>query len=471
MGGRFIGIPVGLLALSMMAPLFCALLLGEGRAALGFGFAVLFTAFFAVALLLTLQTRRSSLQTRNRASLFPQLLALWFLLPVFAAIPFALGGVLDATDAYFESVSAFTTTGASLLETDAPRSMLFWRALLQWLGGLASLMMLAAFLHPMRLVEMGEGAAFLPRKGGFSSVEDMSEIAVVLLLPYALVSVLCLLGLLFSGMPAFESLCLALSLISTAGFVLAPETGVSVPASLVMLVFMLAGAINFSFFCACLRGNFRVTRGLPEIWLLLFIWLAAGLLLALFLLWARGAGGMESLGNGLFAAAALLSGTAQPVGGDVAVPLPLALLLVIVGGCCFATTGGLRVARVRLMARHSWRELERLIHPRGVVSIERNVSDAGMQAIWAYFGAFLLLLAGGCILLSLTGMGLPAALSAAAAAFANAGLLPHYLDGASGFSYDGMGVARQGILIVLMVAGRVEILLLPALFLPAQWRG
>ena len=57
------------------------------------------------------------------------------------------------------------------------------------------------------------------------------------------------------------------------------------------------------------------------------------------------------------------------------------------------------------------------------------------------------------------------------AAFANAGLLPHYLDGASGFSYDGMGAARQGILIVLMVAGRVEILLLPALLLPAQWRG
>ena len=483
MSGRFVGLPVGALALFMLAPLLCAFLLQEGSALVGFLVAILIAVFFAVSLLLALQNRKSSMEDRTRTSLFPQLLGVWFLLPVFAAVPFFLGGGLDAVSAYFEAVSALTTTGASVLSADgAARSLLLWRALLQWLGGLASLIMIAVFLQPMKLVEMGEGAVVLPHRSATTPIGELRQVSLLLLMPYTLLSALCFLGLVATGLPGFHALCMSLSLISTGGFVSSETLFPGPAAMMLMILFMLLGAFNFSCFCAVMRGNFRFSRaarGLAEIRLLLLLWLVAAVGLILVFHHSAnhdGANWLNAVMAGLFASASLISTTAMPIpasdGGEYGVPLPLLLLLPIIGGCCFSTAGGIRLARILLLVRHSWRELERLIHPSSVVAIPQDVSPAGMRTVWACFGAFVLLLALGTILLTFNGVGFLPALTAAVAALANAGPLLLHLDPAvlGSDSYGGMGVFAKSVLIVLMVAGRVEILLLLGMLLPAWWR-
>ena len=481
MSGRFVGLPVGALALFMLAPLLCAFLLQEREALIGFLVAILMAVFFAVSLLLALQNRKSSLESRSRASLFPQLLGVWFLLPVFAAVPFFLGGGLDAVSAYFEAVSALTTTAASTLAPDATaRSLLLWHALLQWLGGLASLIMIAVFLQPMKLVEMGAGAALLPPQSAKSPMDELRQVSLILLLPYVALSVFCFLGLLLAGLPAFHALCLGLSILATGGYVGAETLPIGGGAMMVMVLFMLLGAFNFSCFAAMMRGNFRLARfarTLTEIRLLLLLWLAAAVGLAGGFAFHNSADWTDAAAAGLFTSASLISTSAMPLpanaGGEYAVPLPLLLLLPVIGGCCFSTTGGIRLARILLLARHSWRELERLVHPSSVVAIPQDVSPAGMRTVWACFGAFVFLLVLGTILLTFAGIGFLAALTAAVAALANAGpLLLHLEPGVLGAdSYDAMGAFAKSVLVVLMVAGRVEILLLLGMLLPAWWRG
>ena len=479
MTGRFFGLPVGILAVMMLAPLFCAFLLQERQALIGFLVAILIASFYAVAVLLALQNRGERFEGRGRGALFLQLAVFWFLLPVFAAIPFAVGGNINVIGAYFEAVSGMTTTGASVVDNPdhLARSLLLWRALLQWLGGLATLIMIAAFLSPLKLVEMGEGAPVLSHGGGGSfATMELQRIALTLLAPYGALTVLCLMALLASGMEGFHALCMSLSLISTGGFVSRETIELTAFAKMIFVLFMLLGAMNFTYHCAAMRGNFRFHRGASELRLLLCFWLVAAALLAFSFFDANAQGWLESLGAGLFASASLLSTTAIPpmdAGGAYFAPLPLLLLLPVLGGCCFSTAGGIKLARILLVTRHSLRELTRLVHPSSVVPVAGDISAAGMRSIWAYFGAFFLCLGIGTAVLSFSGVDFLPSLTAATAALSNAGPMLQYLDPAvlGQDSYGRFPVLGKAVLIFLMVAGRLEILLLLGLFLPSYWRA
>ena len=473
--GRFFGLPVGILATAMLAPLSCAFFLDEQDALIGFLIAMLIAAFYAVIVLLALQNKNDNIGRKGRGAVFLRLAAFWFSLPIFAAIPFVMSGEMDVASAYFEAISGFTTTGASVLDDPdrSARSILLWRAVLQWLGGLSSLIIIAAFLLPLKLIKMGEGTPVLPNKGDTSI--SLEHITLMLLVPYGGLTLVCFMALLASNLSAFHALCMSLSLISTGGFISSDTLEPNLFGRIIMMLFMLLGAVNFSYLCAISRGNFRLSRTASELRLLLCLWLFAALLLSVSF-YDNGTGGwMESAGAGLFAAASLLSTTAMTsfdVGADYSVPVPLLLLLPVMGGCCFSTAGGIKLARILLVTRHSWRELEKLIHPSSVVPVRGDIDARGMRTIWAYFGAFFVCLGIGASLLSFSGVPFLPALTSAVGALSNAGAMLHYLDPAAlgGHSYDDVGLLGKGALIFLMVAGRVEILLLLGLFLPAYWR-
>lgn len=475
MVGRFFGFPAGILAMMMLAPLSCAFLLNEHDAIIGFLTAILITAFYAVAVLLALQNRVEINERKDRGAIFLRLTVFWFLLPVFAAIPFVMSGELSVSGAYFEAVSGFTTTGASVIDNPdrIARSLLLWRALLQWLGGLSSLVIIAAFLLPLRLIEMGEGALVLSHKGDTSV--PLEYIALIILVPYGGLTIVCFMALLASNLSTFHALCMSLSLISTGGFVSSDSLAPNLFGKTVMVLFMLLGAVNFSYLCTMLRGNFRLVRGASELRLLLCIWLFATLLLSVFFYNDSAGGWIESVGVGLFAAASLLSTTAITsfdIPADYSTPLPFLLLLPVLGGCCFSTAGGIKLARILLITWHSWRELERLIHPSSVVSVRNDIGAPGMRIIWAYFGAFFVCLGIGTSLLSFSGVAFLPALTSTVGALSNAGAMLHHLDAATlgGHSYGNIALLGKSVLIFLMVAGRVEILLLFGLFLPTYWR-
>ena len=473
--GRFFGLPVGILAATMLVPLSCAFFLNEQDALIGFLIAVLISAFYAVIVLLALQNKNDNIGRKGRGAIFLRLSTFWFLLPIFAAIPFAMSGELDVASSYFESVSGFTTTGASVIDSphQIARSLLLWRSLLQWLGGLSSLIIIAAFLLPLKLIEMGEGTPVSSNKGDTSI--SLEHITLMLLVPYGGLTLVCFMALLASNLSTFHALCMSLSLISTGGFISSDALEPNLFGKIIMVLFMLLGAVNFSYLCAISRGNFRFSRTASELRLLLCLWLFAALLLSISFYDNSMGRWVESVGAGLFVAASLLSTTAITsfdVATDYSVPLPLLLLLPVMGGCCFSTAGGIKLARILLVTRHSWRELEKLIHPSGVVPIRGDIGAPGMRTIWAYFGVFFVCLGIGASLLSFSGVAFLPALASATGALSNAGAMLHYLDSTTlgEHSYDDVTLLGKSVLIFLMVAGRVEILLLLGLFLPAYWR-
>lgn len=406
-----------------------------------------------------------------------QFIVLWFLMPVFAAIPFVFGQGFGFVNAYFEAVSAITTTGASVVDypDELLRSLLLWRSILQWLGGLATLIMIAVFFQPMKLIEMGQGLPFLPHGGDSYPAGELQQIILILLVPYISLTILGSIALAASGLSIFHAMCMSLSLLSTGGFLPSQEIAPSFFGNLIIVTLMLMGAINFSYYCNAIRGNFRFYRGISEILLFLCLWLTAAIFLGISFHYTEAIGWLKSMAAGLFASASLLSTTAiLPLGEfECVTPLPLLLLLPVLGGCCFSTSGGFKLARVMLIARDSLCEIGRLIHPSSVDSVSTKDATAGMRGIWAYFGAFLLCLVSGTILLSLVGFEFLPALTAVIAALTNAGPMLHYLDpGIVGaHSYGNLAFFGKGVLILLMIAGRVEILLLLCLFLPAYWRA
>ena len=477
MVGRFSGLPVGILAVVMLAPLFYAFFLEEQDAAIGFLTAVLVAAFYAVAVLLTLQNRSKSIECKGRGAIFLHLTIFWFLLPGFGAIPFVMSGELKVVDAYFEAVSGFTTTGASVIDdpNQFTRSLLLWRALLQWLGGLSSLIIIAVFLSQLKVIDMGEGAPALPYKGDTSA--SLMHITLMLLVPYGVLTLVCFMTLLASNLSPFHALCTSLGLISTGGFISSDDLAPNPFGKMMMVLFMLLGAMNFSYICLISRGNFRFLRGVLELRLLLCLWLFVALLLSISFYDSVTGGWMKSMEAGLFVAASLLSTTAiAPLDAIIAgctTPLPLLLLLPMLGGCCFSTSGGIKLARILLFTRHSWRELERLIHPSGIVPVRGDIGVPGMSTVWAYFSAFLVCFGIGTILLSFSGIAFLPALISTIGALSNAGAMLYYLDPVTlgEHSYYDVTLLGKSVLVFLMVAGRVEILLFFGLFLPTYWRA
>lgn len=476
MAGRLFCVPIGVLAVAMLAPLVCAFFFQEKQALIGFLIAILFASFFAVAISLIFQNQILSSKSQGRGGVISQLILLWFLVPIFAAIPFVLGEGFHLVNAYFEAVSAITTTGASVIDhpDELMNSLLLWRAILQWLGGLATLTMVAVFLQPLKLVEMGEGAPLLLHRGSSSTTEEMQYIGLILLVPFVLLTLLGFLGLVTSGLSIFNALCMSLSLISTGGFISSERIVPGIDGNLVAVLLMLFGAVNFSLFSVTMRGSFRFHRGISEIILFLCLWLTVAILLGIIFHDKETIGWLESMAVGLFTSASLLSTTAiLPLSEyEYSVPLPLLLLLPVLGGCCFSTTGGIKLARVILIARNSVRELERLIHPSRVDLVSSEIATAGMRSIWAFFGAFLFCLASGTILLSMVGVEFFPALTAVTAALTNAGPMLNHLDTdiVGAHSYRDIPWLGKCVLIYLMVAGRIEILLLLCLFLPMNWR-
>lgn len=477
----YFGLLMLILAGLAVAPLLTAMAMGEAEQIQGFFGAVIIAGFAGGAGFLGLRDEAKK-DTAREWFLLPVIA--WTLLPAFAALPFLYGGVtVSPTDAYFEAVSGLTTTGTTVLRglDTAPRSILLWRALLQWMGGLGSIVLAVSLLSLLGVGGMQMFRSNIPRGEGGSMFARMKRIAGYILPIYVGLSVLCALALWAGGMSVFDALCHAMSTISTGGFstrdgsVGAFDNGFL---ELVLIVFMAVSALNFTLHVTALRDGRRHYREDPETRYFIYVALAGAAVLAIGMFFSLGGDGaglgiLSSVRSGLFTAVSVLSTTGFVASEQMPLPLMPALAvfaLMMIGASTGSTGGGLKLMRFRLLIRQSQRELARLAHPHSVMRVrygERVVSEEIMGAIWAFFVLYIFCVAAVTLLLGLGGLDFQTSLALAAAAIGNSGPAAGLI---SPVEVAALPSSAKWVLCGAMIMGRLEILTLLTLINPAYWR-
>ena len=477
-----LGWSIVLLAALMLLPAMTAIFEGNTHLAWTFAASSVLSGFFGAGF--ALSTWRTSAEFGKREA-FMFLVLVWIVLAFFGAMPLHFSGIpRHPLDAYFEAISGLTTTGATVfvgLDAMSP-AILLWRALLQWSGGLLSIVLAVSLISHLGIGGMAVFHSALPRGEGGSLPARMLQSARDLFWVYVVLTLLGAVALWAGGMSAFDGLCHAFAGISTGGFSTRDDSIASFREPLVELVLMgvmLLGALNFTVHWAALYGHFRAFRENIGIY---YLGLAlAALTLIVLTMGAFGGSGQDFVSMfrvGIFTAVSALTTTGftnSMVGEDVAMmtalPPILIIGLVLAGGTLASTTGGIRLNRIAVLFKQAQRELLRLTYPHGVrvlrmgnMRIENNI----IWSVWSFFFVFVLALAALALTLASLGLDPETAIAAATVSVANAGPLLHAIvPGAPG--YDEMSQGVKTALIVGMLAGRVELLALLSLLNPAFW--
>jgi trk system potassium uptake protein TrkH len=405
----------------------------------------------------------------------------WVAAAFAGALPFWFAGTFGGsfTDCLFESMSGFTTTGASVLTNIevVPRGLLFWRSLTHWLGGMGIIVLSLAILPFLGVGGMQLYRAEVPGPVPDKLKPRIKDTAMLLWKVYLLFTVVLALLLWAGGMDLFESLCHTFGTMATGGFSTRNASVAaydSVYIDVVITVFMLLAGLNFTLHYHALRGRPLVALRDPELRFFLAVFAVATLWSA----WDIWGTSYDSFAQALRYSAFQVSSIVSTTGFATADyelwrPLPqcLLLLLMFVGGSAGSTSGGVKCMRVMLLLKHAYDELYRLIHPRAVSRIKlggRPVDQGVLNSVAAFFLLFLALFLAASLLVAAMGVDVLTSFSAVAACIGNIG------PGLGGVgptdNYAWLPGAAKWVLVLCMLLGRLEIYTVLILFVPEFWR-
>lgn len=468
-----------ILAGAMLLPVLVAIGESEPLIASAFAGSCLTGVFFGGGLMFALPSPGRPALMRENLLL---LILAWPLMAFFAAMPLWLCGAASTViRAFFEATSALTTTGASLLGAPEQQSpaILIWLAELQWLGGYATILMGATIVSALGTAGQDVQRGALPLGQSGPVFDRFFHIARGVAQLYAGGTAIALLAIWAGGVPFFDALCFSLSGIATGGLSttsagLAPYHAPLAEITLVLL--MLFGAMNFqihwtAFRQKSVRGFLRVYRRDPEFWLLI----AGSILAAILFFSARAGRDMGHSGFVLFNAVSIVT-TSGFWAGPVSQPTPAIALgaigLAFVGGASISTAGGLKLVRLWLLLSTARVEMHRLVHPRRASVIRfrgRTLDEDTMRGMWASFAGYIGLLAAVTLALPWFGLDFAHALAAAVSCLTNTGPLYVILSG-GGAPYGSLSEGGKLLLSAVMIAGRLEVLVLLAMFDLSFWR-
>jgi trk system potassium uptake protein TrkH len=454
---------LGLLAAALLLPALVAAVTGTHADATVFLATAGMVAFLAGGLFLSVRGRVTRI---SRLTLFGFVLLAWIAPLLIGALPIARLGGISLFEATFEAVSGLTTTGATVFPAidELRPALVFWRAELNWLGGLLTLLLIFTLLGPA-----GIASTTLP-VASLADLRRSTGLAVGLVAVYATATLAFVLLLLLAGLPTLDAVCLALSAISTGGFM--PRDGtLAIYANplgeLILAAAMLAGATSFLWRLPLGRRGDMV-RDYRESRAVILVAAAIGLVYALILVREQpfdSAG--ENLRQGLVAGASLVSTTGFQPGPSVlaALPVTLALIVVFFGGATFSAAGGLKYLRVAAMFIRSIEELRRLVYPHAVraARLDKVTTDIpAMKAIWSHLALAITVFLGAALLLMAGGLAFEGSLVAALAAFTNTGPLyaAGWAEGSAWPHYGNLAWPSQLVLMATMILGRIEVLAL-----------
>ena len=402
-------------------------------------------------------------------------------LGLFGAIPLYLEPTLNLSfsDAAFESMSGLTTTGATVITglDQLPKSLLFYRQLLQWLGGMG-IIVLAVAIFPM----LGIGGMQLYRTESPGPAKDnkltprIAETARGLWYIYLFLTVSCAAAYAVAGMDTFDAISHSFSTVAIGGFSTHDASmGYfnSTAIETVAIIFMIVSGINFGLHFLVWQQKNPLRYFLDAEVRTYLLTLVAVAIVVCLLLSMHKPGGVNPISDGLFhtiSMATTMGFTTQDISTWPSATPVLLLLAAFAGGCAGSTAGGIKMVRVLMVYKQGLREIKRLIHPKGVFPIKLNhrpVSDRMMETIWGFFSVYVIVFFIMVILIMVAGrLDFTTAFSAVGACLNNLG--PGL--GAVSASYADLNESVKWILMFAMMLGRLEIFTVLVLLTPAYWR-
>ena len=475
---RITGVLLMLFSFTMMPPLLVSLIYDDGGRDT-FLMAFVFTLFTGLFSWLPVQNKKTELRTRDG---FLVVVLFWVVLTLFGAVPLVLSTHVDMsfTNAVFESLSGLTTTGATVIThlDGLPKSLLYYRQQLQWLGGMG-IVVLAVAVLPM----LGIGGMQLYRAETPGPVKDtkltprIKETAKTLWIIYLTLTVSCGLSYWWAGMTLFDAICHSFSTVAIGGFSTHDQSiGYfnSAIIEAITMLFMVLSGINFALHFLTWRRKsvFHYFRD-PEAQLFLSLLSVTAVVTCVVL---KITGTYDSWSDafryGLFETISVATTTGYSVANFALWPSLLPFLLVFAsfaGSCAGSTGGGVKIIRVLLMYKQGLREIKRLIHPNAVILIKvgsKAVPDRVIEAVWGFMGVYIALFIFLLMAVMATGIDFDTAFSAVAASINNLG--PGI--GAVSEHYGNINDFAKWILCFAMLLGRLEVFTLLVLFSPMFWR-
>jgi trk system potassium uptake protein TrkH len=475
---RILGLLVALLSVTMLPPALVSMIYRDGG---GVPFLLGFLWCLITGFVAWYPNRYQKTDLRAREG-FLIVVLFWLVLASFSAIPLILleQPSLSITDAFFESFSGLTTTGATILNhiEGLPHAVLWYRQQLQWLGGMGIIVLAVAVL-PM----LGIGGMQLYRAETPGPVKDskmtprIADTAKHLWYIYLSLTIACALAYWLAGMSVFDAICHSFSTIAIGGFSTHDASmGYfnSPTINLVCVFFLLIAGVNFALHYAVVHSR-SLKNYFYDPEFKVFIGIQVVLVLICFtVLMASGTyqDADKAFDQALFQSVSIstTAGFATTSFADWPTLLPILLIFSsFIGGCAGSTGGGMKVVRVLLLYLQGLRELNKLVHPKAVFRIKMGkkvLPDRVVEAVWGFFSAYAAVFVICMLLLLATGMDDITAFTAVAASINNLG--PGLGEVAA--NYSTIGDTSKWVLIMAMLFGRLEIFTLLVLFTPAFWR-
>ncbi|QSX33703.1 potassium transporter [Shewanella avicenniae] len=478
---RITGLLVGLFSITMLPPVAVSMIYSDGG---GRAFVQAFFISIIIGLFLWYPNRQYKHDLRTREG-FLIVVLFWTVLGAIGTLPFLLvdNPELGLADSVFESFSALTTTGATVIVglDQLPKAILFYRHQLQWLGGMGIIVLAVAILPVLGIGGMQLYRAEIPGPVKDSKMTPrIAETAKTLWYIYLLLTIACAAAYHFAGMPVFDAICHSFSTIAIGGFSThdASIGYYQSPAiNLICVFFLLVAAVNFSLHFAAFsrRGiNLKTYFRDAEFRALLIVQFAlTAVCFATLLHTGIYDSPEETLDYALFQAVSVSTTAGFGTESFHEWPLFLPILLIFssfIGGCGGSTAGGIKVIRMVLLILQGYRELKRLIHPRAMFSIRigsKALPDRVIDAVWGFFSAYALVFVVCMLILMAMGMDAITSFSATAACLNNLG--PGLGDVAA--NYAAISDAEKYVLVVAMLFGRLEVFTLLVLFIPSFWKN
>ena len=476
--GRIIALILAVEGVFMLPPLLLCVYDGDLHAVRGFAYTLGLLAVFVALLLILSRGARKGFYAREGLVCVG---LSWVGLSLFGCLPFCLSGEIPQfVDAFFEIVSGFTTTGASILQDVEvlSRGILYWRSFSHWLGGMGVLVFLMAVapicgknegytMHLLRAESPGPNVGKL--------VPRMKKTARILYLMYFLLTGLNILFLLFGGMPVFDAVCIAFGTAGTGGFGIWNDSIASYSPYLqnVCTVFMLLFGVNFSCYYLLMLRQVRSVLRDEELRLYLGIFVAATVMIVINL-----GDTYQTLEETIRHAAFQVSSVMTTTGFSTtdfdqwpAFSKAVLLCLMVTGACAGSTGGGLKCGRALLLLKSLRRSIRRTLHPNQVQIVRSNghvIHEKVLDSTSAFLAAYVVIVIASFLLVSLDGFSLTTNFSAVLACFNNIG---PGLDAVGPMcNYSIFSPLSKLVLIVDMLAGRLEIFPILVLLSRNTWR-
>ena len=404
----------------------------------------------------------------------------WVVFSFFGSLPYIISGSIpNFTDAFFETISGFTTTGSSILinvET-LPHGILFWRSFTQWLGGIGIIVLSLAILP---IFGIGDTHLFMAESTWLNSEKISPKIrqtAKTLLHIYIFFTLIETILLCIGGMTLFDAINHSLTTMATGGFSTKQDSIAYWDSSFiqyVIIIFMFFGGTNFILFYVLLKGKFRAVLKNEEFKYYSFFILGFTFLVFAGLLITTSLGIEKSFRDSLFQVVAIITTTGFAT-ADYLSWAPILTILIFVlfffGGCTGSTSGGIKIMRITLLLKNSYYELRRMIHPNAIIPLKFNKHQVDTRIITniiAFFTFYFLIFAFSTVIFTFFEPNIETSMGAVASSLGNIGPGLGKVGPVENFAY--IAPAGKWFLSFLMLLGRLEFFTVLIIFSPSFWK-